>query len=190
MSPIEITATVFGLVCVWFTIKQNIWCWPTGLVQVILYIYVFYMAKLYSDSILQAIYIPMQIYGWYYWLYGDKSKAPPVVTTEPTRMKVLWMTVILVGATIWGYIMKTYTNAACPYPDAFIVVTSLVAQWLMSKKKLESWVLWVIVDMVAVGVYFYKSLYFTTGLYAVYIGMATAGLLAWRRDYVGRINAR
>ena len=74
MSPVEIVATIFGLLCVYFTVKQNIWCWPTGLVQVVLYTYIFFGAKLYSDSILQVIYIPMQIYGWYFWLHGGKDK--------------------------------------------------------------------------------------------------------------------
>jgi nicotinamide mononucleotide transporter len=183
MSWIEITATVFGLLCVYFTVKQNIWCWPTGLVQVILYTYIFYGARLYSDSILQIIYIPMQIYGWYFWLHGGKDKQEAPVTKITGKF---WVTMITFGlglTLVWGHIMGKYFQAAAPIPDAFIVVASLYAQWLLSKKKLESWKLWIIVDVVAIGVYFYKHLYITAGLYVVFLGLAISGLLAWQRSY-------
>lgn len=184
MSPIEIVATVFGLLCVYFTVKQNMWCWPTGLVQVVLYVYIFFGAKLYSDSILQVIYIPMQIYGWYFWLHGGKNRLEAPVTKITNK----FLTVMIVSGTIltlvWGHVMGKYFGAACPIPDAFIVVTSLFAQWLLSKKKLESWHLWIIVDVVAIGVYFYKHLYLTSGLYAVFLVLAISGLIAWKKSFV------
>jgi nicotinamide mononucleotide transporter len=186
MSPIEITATVFGLLCVWYTIKENIWCWPTGLIQVILYVYVFYTAKLYSDSILQIIYIPMSIYGWYYWLKGGKNKTEAPVTLGVVWNIALWASIGTTGTILWGEFMKHNTDAACPHADAFIVVFSLIAQWLMSKKRLESWVLWFAVDILAIGVYWYKDLYFTAGLYAVYLALAIMGFMAWRKSYKTR----
>jgi len=183
MSPVEIVATIFGLLCVYFTVKQNIWCWPTGLVQVVLYTYIFFGAKLYSDSILQVIYIPMQIYGWYFWLHGGKDKKEAPVTKINGRF---WSWMLSTGIILtlgWGYIMGKYFGAACPIPDAFIVVTSLFAQWLLSKKKLESWMLWIAVDVVAIWVYLYKHLYLTSGLYAVFLGLAISGFIAWKKAY-------
>jgi len=188
MSWIEIIATIFGLLCVYLTVKQNNWCWPTGLVQVILYTYIFYSVKLYSDSILQVIYIPMQIYGWYYWLHGGKDKKEAPVT-KITYKFWAYMILFITGLTLaWGTMMGKYFGAACPIPDAFIVMTSLFAQWLLSKKKLEAWYLWIAVDIVAIGVYFYKHLYITTGLYTVFLVLAISGLIAWRRSYIRRFR--
>jgi nicotinamide mononucleotide transporter len=180
MTWIELAATIFGLLCVWFTVKQNIWCWPTGIVQVFLYIFVFYGAKLYSDALLQVIYIFLQAYGWYHWNKGNQHQLP--VTNIPKRNYPFYASAILLGSFLWGYTMKRYTDAAAPYPDAFIVVASLVATWLLAKKKVESWYLWISVDVIAIGVYAYKHLYLTTSLYAVFLVLATMGLLEWKKS--------
>ncbi len=183
MNWIELTATIFGALCVWLTIRQNILCWPTGLVQVVLYIVVFYQAKLYSDMLLHVIYVFLQLYGWYAWLYGGKEQSRLSVTTLPTVRLLIWGIVILVGTVGLGYSMGYYTDAALPYPDAFTTVASLVAQWLLARKKLESWYFWIAVDVVAIGVYFLKGLYFTTGLYTLFLVLATMGFFAWRKSF-------
>jgi nicotinamide mononucleotide transporter len=183
MTEIEIIATIFGLLCVYFTVKENLWCWPTGLVQVVLYTYIFYGAKLYSDSILQVIYIPMQIYGWYFWMHGGKEKKEAPVSKIT---KGFWASMVVFGLSmtfIWGHIMGKYFHAAAPIPDAFIAVASLYAQWLLSKKKVEAWYLWITVDVVAIAVYLYKDLYITSGLYTVFLGLAISGLIVWRKSY-------
>jgi len=198
MIWIESTATIFGLLCVWLTIRQNIWCWPTGLVQVFLYIFVFYDAKLYSDLILHIIYVVMQVYGWHHWLRGGTEHKELKVTDQSISHTALWTVTAIVGAGIWGYLMASLTDAAVPYLDAFIVVTSLIAQWLMARKKIESWFYWITVDIVAIGVYFYKSLYITSGLYSVFLFLAISGYFAWRKGLItetgaldeNRINAR
>lgn len=182
MSWIEIIAVIFGLLSVGFTVRQNIWCWPTGLVQVALYIIIFYAARLYSDMILQIIYVVLQIYGWYHWLYGAKDKASLPVTQSNTAELVSWITAGLVGMVIWGFLMNRYTDAAAPYPDAFIVVGSLIAQWLMARKRLDSWFFWIAVDLVAIAVYLYKALYLTAGLYLVFLGLCVLGLEQWKKS--------
>ena len=181
MTLIEAIAVVFGLICVWLTVKQNIWCWPTGLIQVLLFIVIFYQAKLYSDMILHVVYVFMQIYGWYFWLHGRAKHSKLPVSRLTVFPFSIWITVCIAGTFVWGWLMKSYTDASVPYPDAFTTVTSLVAQWLMARKKLESWLFWLAVDVVAVGVYFYKQLYLTTGLYAVFLVLATIGFFAWRQ---------
>lgn len=196
MIWIESTATFFGLLCVWLTVRQNIWCWPTGLVQVVLYIFVFYDAKLYSDLILHIIYVIMQIYGWHHWLLGDKEHNSLKVSIQPLSHTAIWSLIAIFGAMVWGYIMASFTDAAVPYLDAFIVATSLIAQWLMARKKIESWFYWVTVDVVAIGVYLYKSLYITTGLYSVFLFLAISGYFTWRKALITeglderRFNAR
>ena len=178
----EIIASIFGLICVYLTIKQNIWCWPTGLIQVILYIVVFFEAKLYSDSILQIIYVVLQIYGWRNWLYGGNKHSELPVSKLNTKANLNWLFIGIVGSSIWGYSMANYTDASAPYPDAIIVVMSLIAQWLMAKKKLESWYFWILVDILAIGVYLYKDLLLTSALYAVFLVLAIMGFIEWRRS--------
>jgi nicotinamide mononucleotide transporter len=183
MSLIEAVATFFGLLCVWFTIRENIWCWPAGLVQVSLFIVIFLEAKRYSDMLLHIIYVFLNGYGWYHWLYNKKGKEELPVSGVG-KLLPLWGVVCIIGTVILGFVMITYTDAAFPYPDAFITVASLIAQWLMAKKKLESWYFWIIVDLIAVGVYGLKELYLTTGLYAVFLVMAIFGYYEWRRSFL------
>jgi nicotinamide mononucleotide transporter len=182
MTWIEAIAVVFGLVCVWLTIRQNIWCWPTGLVQVALYLIIFYRVKLYSDLILHMIYVLMQIYGWHHWLHGGRDRGSLPVSTLPFRARLMWPCVAVVGTLVWGYLMVALTDASVAYGDAFTTVASLIAQWLMARKRLESWFFWISVDVVAIGIYWYKGLILTSGLYAVFLILATMGLFAWRKS--------
>lgn len=94
----------------------------------------------------------------------------------------MWVFIAVAGTLLWGFVMKTLTDASVPYPDAFTTVASLIAQWLMARKRLESWCFWIAVDVVAIGVYFYKQLFFTTGLYAVFLILAIMGFLEWRKN--------
>jgi len=181
MTLLESTAVLFGLLCVWLTIRQSIWCWPTGLVQVALYVFIFFQVKLYSDVVLHVIYVVLQLYGWHHWLRGGRDGAKLPVTRLPRTAFLAWILVAAAGTALWGWGMHTFTDAAVPYWDAFIAVASLIALWLMTRKRLDSWWFWIAVDVVAIGVYFHKSLFMTAGLYAVFLVMATMGFFAWRR---------
>lgn len=182
MTLIETIAVIFGLMCVILTIRQNIWCWPTGLVQVALYIVIFYQVKLYSDLILHVIYVVLQIYGWHHWLHGGRNRNALPVSTLGPQSRLAWPAVAVSGTLLWGYLMATYTDAAVPYGDAFTTVASLIAQWLMARKKVESWLFWILVDVIAIGIYWYKSLHLTAGLYAVFLILATLGWFEWRKS--------
>ena len=183
MSWIEIIAVVFGVACVVLTVRQNIWCWPTGLVQVLLFIVIFYQVKLYSDLILHVVYVWLQVYGWYHWTHGGVRKQQLAVTTLESHNRLLWIAVTIVVTAIWGLLMAVLTDASLPRLDAFTTVASLVAQWLMARKKLESWLFWVTVDIFAIGIYWYKELYYTSGLYAVFLVLATIGWFAWLKSW-------
>jgi nicotinamide mononucleotide transporter len=182
MPWIELVATVFGFLCVWLTIRQNIWCWPVGLVQVFLYCFVFFEAKLYSDFVLHVIYVVLQVYGWRHWLHGGRDAGELDVSRLSLSQAMGWVAAVAVGSAAWGHAMATWTDAALPYADALIAVASLVAQWLMARKTLESWLLWILVDVVAIGVYFTKHLYFTTALYCAFLVLAAMGYRAWRKS--------
>lgn len=127
MTLIEAVAAGFGLLCVVLTIRQSIWCWPAGLIQVALYSIIFYQVKLYSDLILHVIYIGMQLYGWYHWLHGGDQRGQLRVTLLSPLGKIAWSAAIAVVTCIWGYSMQTYTDADWAFGDAFTTVASLAA---------------------------------------------------------------
>lgn len=181
MTTIEIIATIFGLICVWLTVRQNIWCWPTGLIQVVLYIWIFQQAKLYSDMGLHVIYVGLSLYGWWYWLRnGPLGRQAPVKVLSQLH-RFTWIAVGLIGTLALGYVMKTYTDASLPYWDAATTILSLIAQYHMARKRLESWLFWIAVDVMAIGVYITKALYVTSGLYSVFLILAVIGFFAWRK---------
>jgi nicotinamide mononucleotide transporter len=186
LLALEIIASVFGLLCVWLTVRQNIWCWPAGLVQVLVFIAVFYQVKLYSDLVLHVVYVGLQIYGWWFWLHGGRNHHEAEVTVQRPAVRAGWFATTVVGTALWGYGMATWTDAAVPYGDAFTTVASLCAQWMLARKRLESWLYWIAVDVVAIGIYWFKGLYVTTGLYAVFLILAICGLISWHRSWKTR----
>ncbi|XAL97958.1 nicotinamide riboside transporter PnuC [Phycisphaeraceae bacterium D3-23] len=182
MSRIEIVAVLSGLVCVWLTTRQNIWCWPVGLLMVSLYIVIFYRAKLYSDMGLQVVYVGLQLFGWHQWLRGGPRRSKLGVTRASALTVALWGIGAAGCVVALGVVMQTQTDAALPYWDAVTTVLSLVAQVWMARKVLESWAVWIVVDVLAVGIYTVKELYLTAGLYAVFLGLAVMGWFAWKRS--------
>lgn len=181
MSVAEITGTVLGVIGVGLMIRQNIWGWPVGLVQVAVYSWVFFSARLYSDAILQVAFFLIQAYGWWHWVRGPAPGHELPVTqlgTSATAGAVVAGAVLTVG---WGTFMQRTTDAALPHWDAFILVFSLLAQWLQARKKLENWAGWLVVNTVAVGVYWAKDLRLTAGLYVIFWLMALWGWREWRR---------
>lgn len=182
MSPIEIAATIFGLISVYLTVKEHIWCWPTGIIMVALYAYVFYNAKLYPDTGLQIFYFFIQFYGWYNWKYGGNKKDQLHITTLTRKQIISWSIIGIICTISMGYYMNTYTDAHSAYADSFITVVSVIGQWFLTKKYLENWHLWIAVDVVAVVTYSINKLYLTGGLYLVFLGLAIAGLVEWQKS--------
>ena len=183
MSPIELFAVIFGIISVYLSVKQNIWSWPTAIVNVTLYIVVFYESRLYADMGLQVVYIVLSCYGWYQWLYGGANRTELPVTRATRRSAVVLPAIGLVSMAILGTLLHRTTNAALPYLDSTTTATSLIAQWMMTRKILENWLVWVAVDVVYIGMFIYKNLYLTAGLYAVFLVLAAMGYRDWRRDY-------
>jgi nicotinamide mononucleotide transporter len=189
INTIELIAVALGIASVTLTIYQNIWCWPVGLAMVSIYIYIFFGAKLYSDAGLHAVYVVLQLYGWHQWLRGGpRDQGLPVTRLRPSRF-LLWAGVGLVGTAALGTLMHRLTDAVLPYWDAATTSLSLVAQWLMARKVLESWVFWLVVDVMAVGIYTRKQLYPTAVLYLIFLALATWGLFAWLKSYRPRPTA-
>lgn len=183
MDPIEIIATIFGLLCVWFIVRESIWTFPTGIIMVSLYIIIFYQVRLYSDMGLQVFYVAFNIYGWYNWLHGGKDHGKLTVSYIGSKEAVLWTAIGGVTIAALGYGMSTYTNASFPYWDASTTIMSLIAQWLMTRKVIEHWLLWITVDVISICLYLLKSLYLTSGLYAVFLVLSIMGYVEWRKSY-------
>ena len=182
MSPLELFAALIGAISVWLSVRQNIWSWPTAIINVVLYAIVFYEAKLYADMGLQVIYAILSIYGWYEWLYGGEGRTELHVSRTGARLGALLALIAAAGSAILGVFLHRATDAALPFMDSFLSSTSLVAQWMMTKKLLENWLVWIGVDVLYVGMFIFKGLFLTAGLYAVFLALAVKGYIDWRRS--------
>jgi nicotinamide mononucleotide transporter len=173
-------AALLGAISVYLSVRQNIWSWPTAIVNVVVYAFVFYQAKLYADMGLQVIYAALSVYGWYEWLYGGANRTELHVTRTAPRLGAVLTLIALAGSAALGVFLRGATDAALPFMDSFLSSTSLVAQWMMTKKKLENWLVWIGVDVLYVGMFVFKHLYITAGLYAVFLALAVRGYIDWR----------
>jgi nicotinamide mononucleotide transporter len=181
---LEHVAVACGLANIYLTIRQNIWSWPIGVVMVSLYMYIFFNAKLYSDTGLQVFFLVMQFYGWYHWTRGPvvhaRSLSP--VTRLGAKGWLLTGVGVVAGAAVLGTAMGRLTDAALPYPDAFTTMLSVVAQFLLTRKILDNWTLWIVADVIYVGIYSSKALYWTAGLYVVFLILCIKGYRDWKGD--------
>jgi len=182
MLTTELVAVVLTLVAVYLTTRQNIWCWPLGMVSVTLYALVFYQAKLYADMGLQGLYFALAVYGWWAWLRGGEDHSELEVSLTSGRMRTVLTTIgVLVGITL-GQTLDRFTDASLPFMDSVLTSFSIVAQWMQTRKLLESWLVWLAVDVFYVGMFLYKGLYPTAALYAVFLLLAVKGFVEWRRS--------
>jgi nicotinamide mononucleotide transporter len=177
---VESLAVALTLLCVWLTAEEHVLCWPAGILGSLLYVSLFYRTRLYSDVLLQVYFVVTSVYGWYAWTHGGGTPgAELAVSRLPAAAAALWLGAGVVATAWLGSFMRRYTRAALPYWDATIAVLSLVAQYLLARKVLESWVLWIAVDAMAIGVYLARRLRLTALLYAVLLALAVRGLVSW-----------
>jgi len=187
---IELLGLIFGLLYILLSIKQNIWCWPVGFITSALYVYVFFVTKFYADMGLQVYYLMVSVYGWYHWMFGAKSKKQDDLKISKTNIK---LAIYLFLATsilfiIISYILVNYTDSEIPYWDAFTTAASFVATWMLARKIIEHWIIWIVVDSVSLGLYIYKELYPTVILFAVYTVLAILGYIEWKKELKKKLN--
>ena len=186
----EPVGTVLGLVVVWCLIRQNVWAWPLGVAYVIVSITVLYEARLYANLLLHLVaFLPMNLYGWYYWLFGTEQRQELPVTRA--SRSVLASLAVLCGAVAacLGIYFATQTNAAYPYWDNGVFALSLAAMWLTARKKIENWMVWFVVNIISVALYALQGLEGYAILYAIYLGMAIWGFVTWRRSMADTTQA-
>jgi nicotinamide mononucleotide transporter len=183
-NSIEILGLIFGLLYVIFSIKENIWCWPVGFISSALYIYVFFSTKFYADMSLQVYYLIVSVYGWYHWMFGSKSKKQDDLKVSRTKATmVLYLSLaFIISFVLISYILVNFTDSEIPYWDAFTTAASFVATWMLARKLIEHWIIWIIVDSVSLGLYIYKGLYPTVILFSVYTVLAILGFIQWKKQ--------
>jgi nicotinamide mononucleotide transporter len=182
VSTLEIIAVIVNVLGVWLTAQRIRWCWPVSVVAVLLYAWIFYDAKLYSDTLLQGIFAVLQGYGWWRWSRGDVDQGKVHVARLPVREGWLGLIAGVLGAILLGSLMVTFTDAAVPWLDSLLTAFSLVASVWAARKYVVSWWLWIALDTVYVGMYLFKDLQLTAALYAGFVVLAFYGARAWKRD--------
>lgn len=184
----EIIATITGIVGVALQAKERIEAWPFAIISVSISAYLFCFSKLYSDFGLHVIYIFLNLFGW--WVWSQRNASEKVISTKVLtgRAMIISIIVVIMGALGLGYVMDNHTDADLAYFDAFTTSGSLVAQYLLAKKYLQNWLLWIVVDIVAIPVYIYKELYFIAFLFLVFLGLSIWGYYAWRSSLPPKFN--
>jgi nicotinamide mononucleotide transporter len=179
---LEWTAAILSAVSVYLSTREHIWSWPLAIVSVAMYGVIFVETGLYSDAGLQVFYGVISIYGWYEWLHGGPRHGKLHVTRATPRV---WALAAILGIVFWlalGTLASRLQGVSLPFLDAGLTTVSVIAQIMMTRKILENWLLWVLVDVVYVPVYAYKNLFPTAGLYAVFLVLAVLGFVQWRRS--------
>ncbi|MXV14870.1 nicotinamide riboside transporter PnuC [Hufsiella ginkgonis] len=181
-SLLEWFGTITGFLCVYLAAKQHILNWPISILSVGAYAILFYQYGLFGDAFLQVYFFGTAVYGWYFWIRRKQEHQKPVASLS-SREWGLTVGAILLLAVVLGLFLAHFTNSTVPYIDGFCTAMSFVAQFLMTRKVMQNWLLWIIVDICYIPLYLYKDLYLTALLYFVFLGPATLGYIDWRRSW-------
>jgi nicotinamide mononucleotide transporter len=190
VTTLEAVAVVFGIVSVWLSVREHVVSWPTAIVSVSLYFFVFKDARLYADMGLQVFYAAISAYGWYHWLYGGANRSELEVSLTPRAVWLGLPVAWILGTLGLGTLLFRTTDAAVPYVDSALTVGSLLAQWMMTRKYVENWAIWVALDVAYVIVFLNRDLKLTAFLYVVYGVLAWRGLVEWRKSLIGRAGGQ
>jgi nicotinamide mononucleotide transporter len=187
---IELFGVVTGILYVILEVRQNKLLWPLGLITSLAYVYIFFTGKFYADMGLQVYYVLISIYGWYFWSRGGaKAEKGELSVTRINRMQ-FFMLLLAFGAAWAGiyYVLDRHTDSTVPLGDSFTTALAIVATWMLTRKIIEMWFLWIIANVVSIGLYIYKGLYPTVMLYVVYAGMAVYGYFEWKKSMKKRME--
>jgi nicotinamide mononucleotide transporter len=181
-TPLELISFVLSIMTVLLNIRRKHWAWLFAIVSSATYGIVFFKARLYGDAGLQAVFIAASVWGWYEWLRGKGDDDKPLVVTRLDRAG--WACSLAgwaLGFLLLSWFLHAYTDTDVPHMDAFLTAGSLLGTLLTARKNVENWLVWIVVDVLYVGLYLYKDLHLTAILYALFVAMAVAGLLAWNK---------
>ncbi|MFV0921977.1 nicotinamide riboside transporter PnuC [Sphingomonas parapaucimobilis] len=185
MTALEIAAVAISFLAIWLTARRNVFCWPLNLVACALYLKLFLDIRLYADMALQAVFGIGIVYGWIVWRRSRNATGAVVVKPLTRPQAGAGLAIGALGALAIGWFTSHHTDAALPWLDATLSSFSLVAQYWTARRHRENWLLWIAVDIVYVGMFVFKGLMLTAGLYAVMIGLAVIGYRDWRKTASG-----
>lgn len=180
---LDLIASFFGLIYILLATKQNNWCWPAAIISSSVYVFVFVFSKLYFDAILNLYYVAMAFYGLYNWNKISNTKETQV-SFSSKKFTSIWIAVCFITSFTLGYFAQNLTDAEFAYADAFTTIFSFYATWLITQKRIENWLFWIVINMVAIFMYYLKGLNFTVGLFTVYLAFAVYGYYSWRKEYL------
>lgn len=194
MSYIEFFGTIFNIICVYLVARNNIWNWPIGILGVILYIFLFYQIQLYSDLLEQVYFLITWFYGWYvrYTLGNKNTDTKTAVYHTTSKENIIYLTIIIIGTLLLSLVTSNLhirfawifpEAASFPLLDAFTTILSFAATILMARKKIECWYLWILVDIIGIGLYYTKGVKFISLEYVLFLVLALWGLIQWLRIY-------
>ena len=196
MSYLEFFGTVAGFIAVWLSAKANVWSWPIGLLNVALFFFLFYQVQLYPDMFLQAFFFITNLIGWWRWTHpepGEEDRRHELKISFLKRMQLITLVITgLAGTLVMGTFAKNlhewfptifYKPSAFPYLDSFVTVMSIVTTFFMIQKKIESWILWIVIDIIATYLYFSKGIKFVALQYLLFCLIASFGLWNWIREF-------
>lgn len=181
--PVPLTEAlgfVTGAACVYLVVQQSLWNFPLGIANNLFFLVLFWQARLYGDAGLQVVYLVLGVHGWYQWLHGGEHRTALTITRASRQ--VLLVLAALIPLATWGLVLiLRQVNGSAPLPDAFTTVLSLAAQYLLNRKMLENWFVWIVADVIYIYLYLARGLHLTAVLYGVFLCLCIAGLVRWRR---------
>ena len=182
MNATETIAALLGVANVALVARRSVWNYPFAIAMVSLYGIVFFQHKLYSDALLQIFFLAINIYGWVIWRRAQGEEGEVIARSMTNMLRLGWLAIGIAATVIWSGAMAHYTDAALPWIDGPIAMTSVIAQILLSRRYWENWIVWIAVDIASIGMYWVKGLHVTTALYALFLGLSVWGLIGWRRS--------
>lgn len=181
MSILELIGVVVGLIYLYLEYHANIWLWAANIVMPAIYIFVYHDAGFYADMGINIYYLIISIYGWYKWRFVKTKRVEKEVPITHTPIKMILPLIVVTIAVFVAicYVLINFTDSTVPYGDSFTTAVSIVGMWMLARKFVEQWLVWLVVDVVCVALYVYKGLYPTAGLYALYSAIAVVGYIKW-----------
>lgn len=178
---LEVVAVVFGLMSVWFAKQEKILVYPTGIINVLIYVYICFFAKLYADMGINAFYFIMSIYGWYNWSRTDANNNKTPISRNTLRQNFYHIIATVVFFFILFFVLTNFTDSDVPFWDSVTTAIFIIGMWLMALKKIENWIAWIIGNAISIPLYAYKGLVLTSFQYSVFLALAIAGYISWNR---------
>jgi len=182
VSPLEVFGFLTGAACVLLQVRENIWNWPLGIANNLMFLVLFWQNKLYADAGLQIFFMSLSVYGWWKWRFGGKDHSTLAVSRTTRALGIKLAAITVAAAALIYLVLRRFSDSDVPYGDATTTAMSLTAQYMLGRKLIENWLLWIAANVLYLGLYSYKRLYLTAFLYVIFSGMCVMGWKSWKKS--------